>query len=272
MALQVYLPLNGDLNNYGLTPMTFENTATNILVDDNGRIGKCYTRAAKASGRIISNETINLNGDLSMCCWAKVTATVGNTANGLISNHNAATNTGFGITVKQISTSDYRISCSTGNGSSRTYHTYYGTTNIKNAWHHLALTYDNTKHEFKLWVDGICEKTQSYTNASEDSKIGIFNWNLDSEAANYHPACSIDDVRIYNNVLKASEIAWLANLNKKHKKLELWMPMRGSSINFGLENITRTDTSITYASAAKTGGNAVLNAAGDKIACTNFAW
>jgi len=94
-----------------------------------------------------------------MCCWAKVTASVGNTANGLISNHDHSSNKGFGINIKKISDSDFRICCSTGNGNGRTYYTYYGTSNIKDAWHHLALTYSNTKHEFKLWVDGICEKT-----------------------------------------------------------------------------------------------------------------
>jgi hypothetical protein len=110
-------------------------------------------------GRIISDENINLSGDLSMCCWAKVIETPADSANGLITNHSHSDNTGFGITVKQISTSDYRISCSTGNGSGRTYHTYYGTTNIKNAWHHLALTYNSTTHIFQLWVDGKVEKT-----------------------------------------------------------------------------------------------------------------
>ncbi len=221
MSLQVWLPLNGDLHNQGLSNLTFINNTSNITIDNNGKIGKCYTReTVKTNGRIISNENILLDKDLSMCCWAKVTATVGDTANGLISNHNASTKKGFGITVKQISTDDYRICCSTGNGSSRTYHTYYGTTNIKDTWHHLALTYNHTKEQFQLWVDGKVEKTQSYTNNAEESKISIFNWNLSSDAANYHPACSLNDVRIYNHCLSDKEIEEIAKGLVLHYKLD----------------------------------------------------
>jgi len=166
MSLLIWLPLNGDLRNQGLSDLTFTNTnLINIYEDDNGKIGKCYVRpTAKTLGSIESDKTILLDGDLSMCCWAKVTEDVGSdTANGLISNHtavNSSTGYGFGINIKRISANDYRICCSTGSGSNgRTYKDYYGTTNIKNAWHHLALTYNHTKEEFQLWVDGKVEKT-----------------------------------------------------------------------------------------------------------------
>ena len=110
MALQVWLPLDGDLRNLGCSDLQFTNeNTTNLTIDNAGKIGSCYKRAsAKTTGRILSNKTLNLNGDLSICCWAKVTATVGDTANGLVSVHSHANNTGFGITVKHISSTDYR--------------------------------------------------------------------------------------------------------------------------------------------------------------------
>ena len=153
-----------------------------------------------------------------MCCWAKVTASVGNTANGLISNHDHSSNKGFGINIKKISDSDFRICCSTGNGNGRTYYTYYGTSNIKDAWHHLALTYSNTKHEFKLWVDGICEKTQSYTNSSFASKVSIFDWSITHNS--YHPACSLNDVRIYDHCLSDKEVEEISKGLILHYKLD----------------------------------------------------
>ena len=222
MSLQVWLPLNGNLNNQGLSNLTFSNeNTTNLTTDTTGKIGNCYKRATyKTAGRIISNSTINLNGDLSMACWAKVTQTVGNTANGLITNHSHNDNTGFGITVKHISDSDYRISCSTGNGSGRTYMNYYGTTNIKNTWHHLALTYDNTKHEFKLWVDGICEITQSYTNSSKDDKIILFDWSTTYNDISYRPACYLNDVRIYDHCLSPKEVKEISKGLVLHYKLD----------------------------------------------------
>jgi hypothetical protein len=41
MALQVWLPLNGDLHNQGLSNVTVTNNGA--TVDNNGKIGKCYS-------------------------------------------------------------------------------------------------------------------------------------------------------------------------------------------------------------------------------------
>ena len=40
MALQVWLPLNGNLENKGLSKITITNN--DATIDDNGKIGKCY--------------------------------------------------------------------------------------------------------------------------------------------------------------------------------------------------------------------------------------
>lgn len=221
MALRVWLPLNGDLNNQGLSDIEFTNENTsNIVIDNNGKIGKCYKRTSKqTAGRIKSTTTMNFKGDLSICCWALVTECVGDTANGLVSMHSHVNNTGFGITVKQVSTSDYRISCSTGKGNDRTYMSYYGTSNIKGAWHHLALTYNNTTHIFQLWVDGIVEKTQSYTNVSQNDYIMLFDWSTTYNGVNYRPACLLNDVRIYDHCLSPKEVSELAKGLVLHYKL-----------------------------------------------------
>lgn len=220
--LRVWLPLNGTLENKGISNLTFTNeNTTNITVDTNGKIGSCYKKATVATaGRIVSDSAILLDGDLSMCCWAKVTATKQDTAQGLVTNHSVDTKSGFSLNVKQISTTDYRICCSTGNGSSRTYYDYYGTTNIKDAWHHLALTYNNTTHQFQLWVDGKVEKTQSYTNSAVANKIMIFAWAVDNSTTTYYPACMLNDVRIYDHCLSAAEVHELAQGLVCHYKLD----------------------------------------------------
>lgn len=209
MALQVWLPLTKDLSNQGLNNMTFSSDAgSNIILDNNGKIGKCYSRPSKqTSGKITSNSTINLSEDISMACWALVSDCVGNTANGLISNHSNVDKTGVGITVKQISTSDYRISCSTGTGSDRTFYTYYGTTNIKDAWHHLALTYSKSAEQLILYVDGNAEYTlNNYINSSIEDYIKIFEWSTTYDSGIYRPAAKLNDVRIYDNCLSPKEV------------------------------------------------------------------
>lgn len=224
MSLQVWLPLNGNLNNQGLSGMTFSYVNNNgkLSVNSSGKLGKCYERTASAYADLYrSNTKINLSGDISMCCWAYVSSTIGDTANGLVTNHSHVDNTGVGITVKQVSTSDYRISCNTGTGSGRTYCTYYGTTNIKNAWHHLALTYDKTSKVLKLWVDGKCEYTLSnYVNASKDDYIDLFNWSTTYyTSGDFRPVCKLNDVRIYDNCLSTKEIKEISKGLVLHYKL-----------------------------------------------------
>jgi hypothetical protein len=126
----------------------------------------CYQRTKTGTTDYITSDiNINLNNDFSMACWCLAT-TAGNvnSANGVLTNHNHSTNSGAGITLKYVSATDCRISCNTGNGTSRTYYTYYGTTNIYNSWHHLCLTFDKSNSTYRLYVDGICENEFIYGN------------------------------------------------------------------------------------------------------------
>ena len=253
MALQVWLPLTKNLSNQGLNNMTFSiDAGSNIILDNNGKIGACYSRSTKqTSGRIVSNSTINLSEDISMACWALVSDCVGDTANGLISNHSHANNTGVGITVKQVSTSDYRISCNTGTGSNRTYCTYYGTTNIKGAWHHLALTYSKSAKQLILYVDGNTEYTlNNYVNSSIADYIIIFDWSTTFSGTSYRPAAKLNDVRIYDHCLSPKEVKEIS------KGLVLHYPLNDAYIE-GTSNLFSTD--LTYHTNWNNSGSATWN-------------
>ena len=249
MSLRVWLPLDGTLENKGISNLQFSNeNTTSIVVDPLGKIGSCYKKSAvRGPGRIVSDGTILLDGDLSMCCWAKVTGTYQDTAQGLVTNHNTAAYTGFGINVKQVSTTDYRICCSTGNGTARTYKNYYGTTNIKDEWHHLALTYDSTKHQFQLWVDGVVEKTQAYTNAAQADKIMVFAWATDSTAITYYPACMLNDVRIYDHCLSAAEVREIAQGLVLHYKLDTYNLFNPNTLTQDIYLLSNGNTSTSGA-------------------------
>lgn len=245
MSLLVWLPLLGNLKNQGTTGATFSiiNDNSKLAANDSGKIGKCYERTASATADTIrSSLTYNLNNDISMACWAYVSSTPGDSANGLITNHSHSDNTGVGITVKQVSTTDYRISCNTGTGSSRTFNTYYGTTNIKNAWHHLALTYSKSAKVLKLWVDGIVEYTLSnYTNSSKADYFDLFNWSTSYyTSGSYRPVCKLNDVRLYDHCLSAAEVKELAKGLVCHYKLNDFYSKQNLIVNgngdLGTEN------------------------------------
>lgn len=220
MSLQVWLPLNGNLNNQGLNDITFTNEG-NISVDTSGKIGSCYSRATKqTSGRVISNSKVLFDKSISICCWAYVSDCVGDAANGLVTIHSHDHNSNVGITVKQYSSTDYRISCNTGTGSDRTYKSYYGTTNIKNKWSHLTLTYDSISKILKLYVNGNCEYTlNNYINYSISDNIILFDWSTTYNNPSYRPACKLNDVRIYDHCLSAKEVKEISKGLCLHYKL-----------------------------------------------------
>ena len=218
MGLLIWLPLDKNLSNQGLRGdiiFSSYSSTTGLGTNNIGNLGgKAYERTASAANAYRSSQSLKLSGDVTMCCWAYVTNTpAGDTANGLITNHNHVDGSGFGITVKQISTSDYRISCSEGrSGSDRTYHTLYGTTNIKNAWHHLALTYKRSTGELKLYVDGICEKVVTgRSSAIGTNPFDIFCWSTGHiSSSDYRAWGRLNDVRLYDECLSQKKIRLIA--------------------------------------------------------------
>lgn len=249
MALIVWLPMNGNLINQGLSPIQFKYIQNNgkLVLNAKGKTGKCYERTASGYNDLIRSESklpaINVQ---TMCCWAYVSSTPGDSANALLSNHDHNGNTGFGLSVKQVSETDYRISCSTGTGTSRTYHTYYGTTNIKNSWHHLCLTYDGST--MKLWVDGKVEYTlSSHTNKAVSDYFDIFNWSTTHYTnTNYRPVCKLCDVRWYDHCLSTAEVKELARGLCGHWKMD--------GHQFQANLITNTRTLSSMSGGTKTGG------------------
>lgn len=159
MSLLVWLPLHGNLNNYGLSPAKFTmvNNSGGLTTATGGKTNNsCYRRATKeTSDYITSDINFTMDGDYSMCCWCKVTDFgTNNSANGIITHHGHTTG-GGGITMRYISASDYRMSLNTGvNNNERTYMTYYSTTNIYNAWHHLCMTYSRSERKYRMYIDG----------------------------------------------------------------------------------------------------------------------
>lgn len=207
--------LNDEMKKYHLTHVA----NSGAIVPSSGILGSGYQRPAVNNGidRFSTVQQVYLHGSHSYSCWAFVTGLDTSTANGLVTNHDHNANTGSGITVRYVSATDFRISCNTGNGTSRTFHTYYGTTNIKDKWCHLAFTYDGPKQELKLWVNGNLELTQPYAMKTKPDPIEIFNWSVTNGGSNnYRPACILDEVRIYNHCLSIKEIKELSMLKSLH--------------------------------------------------------
>ena len=53
MSLQVWLPLNGDLHNQGLSNITM--ASKNVTIDNSGKIGKCYSFTSSPASKAYSH-------------------------------------------------------------------------------------------------------------------------------------------------------------------------------------------------------------------------
>ncbi|WP_297696753.1 DUF2341 domain-containing protein, partial [uncultured Eudoraea sp.] len=79
-------------------------------------------------------------------------------------------------------------------------------------WHHLAFSFDDVANMQTLYIDGVAVTTQNYTD-SIDYTGGQADTRIGRSFSNFSPIYfegSIDDARIYDRSLTASEIADLA--------------------------------------------------------------
>lgn len=219
MSLKVWLPLNGSLENIGISDYTFSIISSNTTVSNDGKIGQCYTNNSFSAGGLVSNKTITLPTTHSMFCWFKFTTlnSGSNLGGGLVTVHNHSTNSGTGITIKYVSSTTGYLSLNTGNGSSRTFNTYTGTTLLQaNTWYHGGFTYDGTN--IRIYLNGNLEKTQAFTGMSMTAElIKVFIWSTTYNSYNFNG--SLNDVRIYDHCLSAKEVKEIAQGLILHYKL-----------------------------------------------------
>ena len=67
MALQVWLPLNGTLENKGLSNVTVTNNGA--TVDNNGKIGKCYSFDGSDDKITLSSHPASGKTAITVACW-----------------------------------------------------------------------------------------------------------------------------------------------------------------------------------------------------------
>ena len=218
MSLQVWMPLNGNLNNQGLDgSLEFTNTASATVATD-GKIGSCYSfSATSGTGLLLSkgksasefmDAYIN-HHSWSMCAWIRTT-----------SNDNVV----FGLTY------GLRLWC----GSTNYVHLYNNTRNVSASnnistidgkWHHICATYNTLDNAVNVYVDGIKGATSYYPSgetyaSSWSNSVAIGrDFNNSIASSHYYFQGSMNDVRIYDHCLSAKEVKEISKGLSLHYKL-----------------------------------------------------
>ena len=209
MALQVWLPLQGDLKNQGLTNITLDSGSPTYT---NGKLGQCLNTGTllftAEDDLIVSLGETNI---YSMCCWCKNLSTsassrwvfyIGGDASGLMR----------GLWESNSTTNRHWAYSGSGVNIATSINT------IDGQWHHLCFTSNGAT--VKLYVDGIYQSqiTNGKTDALAANHIYL-------NASNYN----LNDFRLYDHCLSPMEVKELS------KGLVLHYPLNRDG--WGQENL-----------------------------------
>ena len=175
MALQVWLPLDGDLRNQGLSPVTITNSGA--TVDNNGKIGKCYYFGGQNQITFPSQSWMSMKpaNHFSVFCWVKGTTTGWLFAEG-----------GWELLLRPTFA---RIGLS-GNGQ---YPANYNYSFDANTWYHLGFTWSGSTGKLKLYLNG---KLVASSDVPSSANFDINN----SFKMCYTGGVYLNDFRIYYNI------------------------------------------------------------------------
>lgn len=208
MALQVWLPLNGNLDNQGLFGnLSF--TATGSVADSaDGKIGHCR---AFSGGYYKAPFAFTLGTAASIAGWVYYTSRPASGSNDWM--FQAGTGSGFANTVLGIVTYPDKITLSiAGLSADYTYTLATGT------WYHIAATWDGSVA--KLYMNG--SQVASWTTLNTGTKKTATNLSLGGNVAGSSTRLRgrLNDVRIYDHCLSAQEVKDLSRGLIVHYKLD----------------------------------------------------
>ena len=206
MSLQVWLPLNGDLRNLGVSNITVTNDGATI--DNNGKIGKCYSFNGTNNKIIIDN--FSVGNEWSYGCWLYSATSTRGWEGVIILNTNGGD-------------SDMQLGLYTNPAGNRIQNTANGQYNsgisfTYGQWNHFLGTFDGSS--LKTYINGILVNTKAITNGIlSRSKLTIGARCRGSSYDTFFQG-KINDVRIYDHALSAAEVHEISQGLVLHYKLD----------------------------------------------------
>ncbi len=206
MALQVWLPLRGDLRNLGLDK-DYDIPSTNHAVwASEGKIGnKALYPTTTTSGVLTYSKTLSNAHSYTICAWVKTTELL-NSSRYIIWTGSDSNYVGFGF------------KCS--NSGNSIDGMVFGTSITLNTgldqWHHIAMIVDYENLQFSAYLDGIFVQSKTYTQRI----VADYGVNIGWLRPSYYPYKGyINDVRIYDYCLSSKEVKEISKGLVLHYKL-----------------------------------------------------
>lgn len=190
MALQVWLPLLGNLDNQGLAPVQITNV--NATIDNNGKLGKCYS--FNGTNAKIQIDNLPKPKNVSVALWFKLTAERSGYRKFLFTAWQ-------GITL-ELATNN-TITCSVYSNNQQIGYCRTNYAILVDKWTHIVYTFEEGVGT-KLYLNG-----NFVTSANVTTPI---SWGTNNFQSNigwytnmYFQGC-INDFRYYDHTLSAKEV------------------------------------------------------------------
>ena len=227
MALQIWLPLNGNLNNQGLNTYTISNTG---VIDSLGKIGSCYSYSKQYT--LISGDIISNLSKFSISCWVYLTNA--STYN-IFTSENSSGYWQFLLGNNSIKVRD-SVSGLSGSRIEKTI-----TAIPSSVWVHITVVYD--EGVVKVYQNGVLKDTLTFhsgatMNTHDKMYIGADGLN---NASTYPGNCKINDFRVYNHCLSDKEVSEISKGLILHYKLSENYQTLNNSFKYPTFNISSSN-------------------------------
>lgn len=198
IGLQLWLPLNGDVKNYGLC--NAELSYSNLAFEDSGKIGKCLSTggivmSADTTGKILNNNAITIS------LWLYVNAPTGSDGERIFGNNEMGYNNNRKFSLYQYPTCN-------------DFHYYWmnDTPDVLDAglltnvlpsyqWTHIAVTYDNPN--ICVYINGELKHTSSGVSNS-------VSFHYTTNVIYDSPYHKVNDFRLYDECLSPKQVKYIS--------------------------------------------------------------
>lgn len=230
IGLQLWLPLNGDVKNYGLC--NAELSYSNLSFEDSGKIGKCLSTggivmSADTTGKILNNNAITIS------LWLYVNAPTGSDNKTMIfGNNEMANNNNRKFSLFQYPTCNDFHYCwmNDTSGDSGTFRNGV----VKNVfpsyqWTHIAVTYENPN--ICVYINGELKHTSSGVSNSA-------SFHYATNVIHNSPYHKVNDFRLYDECLSPKQVKYISQAMICH------YPMENVDGKIGGRNLLRNSSMI----------------------------
>ena len=228
MGLRVWLPLNGSLENQGLSNVIFTNNGA--ATNTNGKIGSCYS--FNGSSNYLKATYNFYSSQYTVSAWVYTTST--SATQNIVCDR---TSVGSGFAIFLIG-GKLRIDSGGNNLQWTTNYTFPA-----NIWFHLTIIYDGTDTSY--YINGVFQEKKAHTISSSywGNTTSVGSSQANGTGWGNFLNGRLNDVRIYDHALSVKEVRELARGLMVHYKLD--SPEVEGTTNYALDPRKDTYSSIS---------------------------